>query len=330
MKRFNRILEQYVKENESLTRVRLKVDPKDRAGADFRDFDGYEGYILKEGKYFNVLIEGMDFPIMQVPFSVIKVVSIKDNDTFDRVKIAAIEKLNEIKDITPEFINKIGRCNSVDFFEQFLKEEGLSDFDLKDIYKKYIFADTLSEGVNWGNVGNSLKRAYQKTKKAANVGLGVLFPTFGAEQALKYLEGQVDPGKSDMGNSGSSLGSTQQITRYQNAINTMPAIPVASTSAPQVSAAISQNFKFDQIYNGYANSATFDIINITPVNNGLNLKLYNYRYINPNNLNLDPQVKTGLDDYFNRILPTEAPGAQKFNTQSVFEIAGAPLLPGSP
>jgi hypothetical protein len=141
--KFNRILEQYVKENESLTKVRLKVDPKDSIGIDFRNFDGYEGYIIKEGKYFSILFEGVDLPIMQIPFSVIKVIKIGDTDIFKKVKVAAIEKINRIKEITPEFLNKISACTSVDFLEQYLKEEGLSESDIKTIYKNNMFSEDL-------------------------------------------------------------------------------------------------------------------------------------------------------------------------------------------
>ena len=144
--KFNRILEQYVKENESLTKVRLKVDPKDSIGIDFRNFDGYEGYIIKEGKYFNILFEGVDLPIMQVPFSVIKVIKIGNNDILNKVKAAAIEKVNRIKEITPEFLNKISACTSVDFLEQYLKEEGLSESDIKTIYKNNMFSEDIDVG----------------------------------------------------------------------------------------------------------------------------------------------------------------------------------------
>lgn len=330
MKKFNRILEQYVKENESLTRVRLKVDPKDRAGIDFRNFDGYEGYILKEGKYFNILIEGMDFPIMQVPFSIIKVVDIKDKDTFDRVRVAAIEKLNNIKDITPELINKFKACNSVDFFEEFLKEEGLSESDIKDIYKNYIFADTLAEMVNWGRVGDSIRKGWQGGKKIAK-GVGtVLFPTYGAQKLVNWLDEKI-PNEGNL-SSKSNMGSTQQITSYQNTVNQLPKVYVSGTAVPRVSAAITQNpnFQFEPIYNGYINRNTLDIITIIPANNGANLQIYNNKFVNPNNLVFNPQVKSNLDDYFNNTLPKETSPYYKFNSQSVFEIARAPLLPSSP
>ncbi|MGA1048778.1 MAG: hypothetical protein ACO3UU_12280, partial [Minisyncoccia bacterium] len=71
--KFNRILEQYVKESEALTKVMLKVDPKDSSNIDFRHFDGYEGYNLKESDgLWSVLFENLDLPVAEVPFSVIK------------------------------------------------------------------------------------------------------------------------------------------------------------------------------------------------------------------------------------------------------------------
>ena len=37
--KFNRILEQYVKESEALTKIMLKVDPANSINKDYRDFD---------------------------------------------------------------------------------------------------------------------------------------------------------------------------------------------------------------------------------------------------------------------------------------------------
>lgn len=328
MKKFNRILEQYVRENESLTRIRLKVDPKDTSGIDFRDFDGYEGYILKEGKYFNVLIEGMDFPIMQVPFSIIKVVDIKDKNTFDRVKVAAIEKLNNIKDITPELIDKFKACNSVNFFEEFLKEEGLSDSDIKDIYKKYIFADTFSEAVNWGNVGNSIKKAYQTGKKAGQIGLGVLFPTKGAEMMFNWLNEPVN------GQSGKIKSNNTIATRYRNVSNKLPLIRIPSTAALSVSATITNPkvFTFEPAFDAYVNKGTNDVIIIKPANKALNIQAYNAKYIDINNPKIDSRTQTKLEDYFITKLPNPPEITNpSIYSKSVFEIAGAsPLLSGTP
>jgi hypothetical protein len=166
--KFNRILEQYVRESESLTKVILKVDPKDSVGIDFRNFDGYEGYIIKEGKYISVLFEGIDLPIMQVPLSVIKVIKIGDNDIFEKVKAAAIEKINSIKDITPEFLNKISACTSVDFLEQYLKEEGLSESDIKTIYKNNMFSEDI-DAENIINVAKYLAFPDMALKKISDI-----------------------------------------------------------------------------------------------------------------------------------------------------------------
>lgn len=313
MKKFNRILEQYVKENESLTRVRLKVDPKDRSGIDFRDFDGYEGYILKEDKYFNVLIEGMDFPIMQVPFSIIKVVDIKDKDTFDRVKVAAIKKINEIKDITPEFINKIGTCDSVDFFEQYLKEEGLSDFDLKDIYRNYIFTDTFTEAVDWKTVGNTIG--------------AIASPAFALDLAFKNLKKKKNKNTTSQSEPTNRIGYTQNLDN--NFIKRLPAIPIEDSNIQIVQQAITQNpnFKLDQASNGFSNiSGTSDIIFLEPVGNSLNIKIFNINYIDRYNPVLSSTIIDKLKNYFNKQLPNESSTAYSFNTKSVFKIAGSPVI----
>ncbi len=317
MKKFNRILEQYVRENESLTRIRLKVDPKDTSGIDFRDFDGYEGYILKEGKYFNILIEGMDFPIMQVPFSIIKVIDIKDKDTFNRVRVAAIEKLNNIKDITPELINKFKACNSVDFFEEFLKEEGLSESDIKDIYKNYIFADTFTEAVNWGNVANSIKKAYQKGRTIGKVGLGVLFPTYGAEQLLKKLNEPIKQTPQDQ----QQQQNKENVNKARSIINKIPSIDIdpAKIQLSTIFDTITSNpnFGFEKDYNGYSNPYTRDIFVFSPNNaSATKLKVYSPYYVK--NDTIHQAYLNTATNYLNNIFPGESPMGIKITTKSIF------------
>jgi hypothetical protein len=144
--KFNRILEQYVKESEALTKIMLKVDPANSVNKDYRDFDGYEGYILKENNNkWSVLFENIDIPVMDVPFSVIKVVDIPCDETFNNVRMFGLKAIEERKGLTMEIINKIQACNSIDFLEQYLKEEGLNDSEIKDVYKKALLSDTINE-----------------------------------------------------------------------------------------------------------------------------------------------------------------------------------------
>jgi hypothetical protein len=146
---FNRILEQYVKESEALTKIMLKVDPANSVNRDYRDLDGYEGYILKENNNnkWSVLFESVDIPIMDVPFSVIQVVDIPCDETFNSVKLLGLKAIEERKGLTMEVISKIQACSSIDFLEQYLKEEGLNDSEIKDIYKKALLSSTVNESL---------------------------------------------------------------------------------------------------------------------------------------------------------------------------------------
>ena len=176
--KFNRILEQYVKESEALTKIMLKVDPANSINKDYRDFDGYEGYILKENNNkWSVLFENIDMPVMDVPFSVIKVVDIPCDETFNNVRMFGLKAIEERKGLTMEIINKIQACNSIDFLEQYLKEEGLNDSEIKDVYKKALLGNLLGEGVI-----DKLKTA----GKWAVRGLGtVLAPDYAIAGAIK-------------------------------------------------------------------------------------------------------------------------------------------------
>ena len=152
MKKFNQILSLYVEDNIDLVKVRLKVDPKDRNIVDYKDFDGYEGYILKEGTYYNVFFLQENLPVLQVPFSIISVTDIEDTNKFDTVKMAALKLLHKKGCLTDSKIRKIGMCNEVEFFEQYLREEGITDSEIKDLYKNNLFENVLTEKVNWGRL----------------------------------------------------------------------------------------------------------------------------------------------------------------------------------
>ena len=152
MKKFNQLLSLYVEDNIDLVKVRLKVDPKDRNTVDYKDFDGYEGYILKEGKYYNIFFLQENLPVLQVPFSIISVTDIEDTNKFDTVKMAALKLLDKKGCLTDSKIRKIGMCNEVEFFEQYLREEGVTDSEIKDLYKNNLFENVLTEKVNWGRI----------------------------------------------------------------------------------------------------------------------------------------------------------------------------------
>jgi hypothetical protein len=156
--KFNRILEQYVRESESLTKVRLKVDPKDSSNFDFTHFDGYEGYILRENNgVWSILFENVDMPIAEVPFSIIKVTAVPDQNTLTKIKLFGLKAIEERKGLTMEIISKIQYCESIEFLEQYLKEEGLTDSEIKDIYKSSLLDESVIEEGVWQNITKTMK-----------------------------------------------------------------------------------------------------------------------------------------------------------------------------
>lgn len=223
MKKFNQILSLYVEGNIDLVKVRLKVDPKDRNTVDYKDFDGYEGYILKEGKYYNVFFLQENLPVLQVPFSIISVTDIEDTNKFDTVKMAALKLLDKKGCLTDSKIRKIGMCNEVEFFEQYLREEGVTDSEIKDLYKNNLFENVLTEKVNWGRLiglaatgvfapGYAADLVAKKAKEKTGETFGKIF-----DPRRKIFGNDEDPNKKQYGTSSGNKGLTISPNRYKNA-----------------------------------------------------------------------------------------------------------------
>ena len=223
MKKFNQILSLYVEDNIDLVKVRLKVDPKDRSTVDYKDFDGYEGYILKEGKYYNIFFLQENLPVLQVPFSIISVTDIEDTNKFDTVKMAALKLLDKKGCLTDSKIRKIGMCNEVEFFEQYLREEGVTDSEIKDLYKNNLFENVLTEKVNWGRLaglaaagvfapGYAADLVAKKAKEKTGETFGKIF-----DPRRKIFGNDEDPNKKQYGTSSGNKGLTISPDRYKNA-----------------------------------------------------------------------------------------------------------------
>lgn len=217
MKKFNQILSLYVEDNIDLVKVRLKVDPKDKNIVDYKDFDGYEGYILKEGAYYNVFFLQENLPVLQVPFSIISVTDIEDTNKFDTVKMAALKLLDKKGCLTDSKIRKIGMCNEVEFFEQYLREEGVTDSEIKDLYKNNLFENVLTEKVNWG-------------KLAGLAAAGVFAPGYAADvlagKAKEKLGNVFDPRQdifSDDKHKGSSTNTASSTSDSTASMQFLPA-----------------------------------------------------------------------------------------------------------
>lgn len=254
--KFNRILEQYVRESEALTKIIMKVDPKNTKYRDFRDLDGYEGYILREGAAgWLVLFENIDLPIADVPMAIMQVVDVPCDEALHNIKMFALKMIEERKGLTMEIMNKIYECNSIEFLEQFLKEEGLNDSEIKDVYKKALSVNSMiSEGI-----GDTIKGAYNKASNIYNKAtkfydnklkkpLGVAATVAGAilapdAAAAKYLNKFVKKDKKDS--------------------NTIPVPNVVKNllkdSSPEISIDPKRNaYKIIKTFNQYADDVTGD------------------------------------------------------------------------
>lgn len=326
--KFNRILEQYVKESEALTRIMLKVDPVNSVNKDYRDFDGYEGYILKENNNkWSVLFENIDIPVMDVPFSVVKVVDIPCDETFNNVRMFGLKAIEERKGLTMEIINKIQACNSIDFLEQYLKEEGLNDSEIKDVYKKALLSDTISEGAS----GTATPTMLGKVGKVLGA---VLQPDYAIADFVKnkYKEVKDNIKKAWGGNTEEQAPPTPPSTPGNIASPTRPPSEITrkvdnsplkqyAANSPLInyikSGSIPPNIYKSYIdsntrSNYYYNTKTHDIIKITPIigRTDLTVQLGNLYDAAP------PNPDTS-QDYFNKKFPAEGSSTKRFHTHKL-------------
>jgi hypothetical protein len=125
----------------SLRKVRIKVDPISVSqSADLSNCDGYEGYVLAEDQEITKVL--VVKPNQDGSLSVIEV----PNEYLER--IANInENLTTLKDfillalnlaVDDPLIQQLHAAASIDDVEVFLKDRGLSDEDIINLYKYYI------------------------------------------------------------------------------------------------------------------------------------------------------------------------------------------------
>lgn len=125
----------------SLQKVRIKVDPISVSqNADLSSCDGYEGYVLAEDQgVTKVLVVVPDYEgnmsVMDIPNEhLVRLANINDN----------LNSLKEFISLTLDVamddpLNQVLQAaESIDDVEVFLKDRGLSDDDISEIYKYYI------------------------------------------------------------------------------------------------------------------------------------------------------------------------------------------------
>jgi len=127
----------------NLKRIRIKTDPSCVANTeDFTDVKGYEGYILREcmGK-LRVLVLAPDMPIMDIPPEMLE--HINDERGADMLvefkeyakKYMTAVKKKQLDD--PVYAN-IDNSSEYRDVEVFLKQNGLTEQELNDLYRGFI------------------------------------------------------------------------------------------------------------------------------------------------------------------------------------------------
>lgn len=135
------LLESLLKTN--LKRVRIKTDPaKVSNNEDFRKIAGYEGFILKEFKNnLKVLVLNPELSISDVSEDMLEYIQQCEHDEilteFRNYAKLDLVKTKGKKDRDPVFFN-LDNCQTMDEMESFLKQNGYTETDLNDLYRKFI------------------------------------------------------------------------------------------------------------------------------------------------------------------------------------------------
>ena len=140
MMKYNQIILESL-QKVSLKRVRIKVDPINvKADADFSNCNGYEGYVLAEDQELTkVLVIPPDqestMTIMDIPNEhLVKLANINDN----LVELKEFILLALDIPVDDPLIQQIYSAESIDDVEVFLKDNGLSEDEITELYKYYI------------------------------------------------------------------------------------------------------------------------------------------------------------------------------------------------
>lgn len=136
MKRFNKVIENSLKDSQ-LVRVKLKVDPANCSSGEILKYNGYEGYILaeKESSY-SVYVEDLGL-VAELPKTI---VAIQDTlNPIEKLKINALQFLIN-KGLADEILLKsIYMASTPECIDAFLREKGMSDFDILSVYRNSLF-----------------------------------------------------------------------------------------------------------------------------------------------------------------------------------------------
>lgn len=138
--KYNQIISENI-ERMNLKKVRIKVDPAIVGiSKDLSNCNGYEGYVLAEDeKSLKILVINPDLQgdtsVMNIPPEYLEKLA-NINDNLNALKEFIILALGVSAD--DPIIHQLAASESIDDVEVFLRDKGLTDEDIVDLYKYYI------------------------------------------------------------------------------------------------------------------------------------------------------------------------------------------------
>jgi len=142
---FHKLINESLK-NTNLKRIRIKTDPsKVKNNEDFKNIEGYEGYILGEnlGK-LKILVLSHEMPTLEIPEDMLQ-------HMYDENKIDVFKEFKECckkfliknknkKEGDPIFV-QIDNTNNYSDLESFLKQSSITEPEITNIYREFIEND---------------------------------------------------------------------------------------------------------------------------------------------------------------------------------------------
>jgi hypothetical protein len=125
----------------ALKKVRIKIDPINvSANTNLANCNGYEGYVLAEDQEITKVLvitpdQDNNLSVMDIPNEhLVKYTNINENLT--KLKEFIILALD--LSVDDPLIQQLHAAESIDDVEVFLKDRGLADNEIADLYKYYI------------------------------------------------------------------------------------------------------------------------------------------------------------------------------------------------
>lgn len=139
--KYNDVIAESLKKT-ALKRIRIKVDPAQvSAEADFTKVDGYEGYVLEEGKgHLKILVLSPEMSIESIPVEFIEAIAAEaDYDSFCCFKEYLVKHLlKEGRVMNDPIIAQINNTNSLCDVETIIRQCGYTGDKLADLYRGFL------------------------------------------------------------------------------------------------------------------------------------------------------------------------------------------------